>query len=104
MYPYDKLTKQFPWFNLYCECPNEWFNLIFIMLREIDDYYFDLGREVSIMPLQLKEKYDQLRFYYGIDEEDYSTNVYDDVQKIIDKYCEMSYTEIVESNLIKKEE
>ena len=90
------LTNQYPWFDIYCECPDDWGGLIFMMLREIDDYYFDLGREVSIAPLQLKEKFEHLRFYFGMLEEDFSTNVYDDVQKIIDRYCEMSYTEIKE--------
>ena len=89
----DKLTSHFPWFNLYCECPDEWFELIFDLLREIDDYYFYLGMEVGVIPLQCKEKYNGLRFYYGIlDDENYEN----EVQLIVDKYELASYNYIKE--------
>lgn len=79
----DKLTSQFPWFNIYVDCPDGWFDTIFNMLREIDDYYFDRGFEVGIVPLQLKDKYQNLRFYYGID---WDSEYYDDIYEIVEKY------------------
>jgi hypothetical protein len=91
MYPYDKLTKQFPWFDLFVECPPSWFDTIFSLLREIDDCYFDLGVNVQITPLQLKEKYSQFRFYYGFNEE--SRENFEQIRNMVDRYEKMSYTE-----------
>ena len=92
MIQYDKLTKQFPWLDLFVECPPSWFDTIFSLLREIDDYYFDLGVNVQITPLQLKEKYSQLRFYYGFNEA--SEKNFEQIGNVVDKYEKMSYTEI----------
>ena len=62
----DKLTEIFPWFhNIYIECGDGWQWIILDMCREIDDLYFDAGREVDIEIVQIKEKFGSLRVYYS---------------------------------------
>lgn len=78
----DKLTKTFPWFDVYIECGDGWFTLIWNMCMEIDDLYFDADREVDVKILQVKEKWAELRVYHDSWDEA--------VNNIVDKYCDAS--------------
>ena len=78
----DKLTEIFPWFDVYVECGDGWQWIISDMLREIDDLYFDTGREVDIEILQVKEKWAELRVYHDSWDEA--------VNNVVDKYCKLS--------------
>lgn len=83
----DKLTKTFPWVgkNFYPECLDGWQWIILDMLREIDDYYFNLNRECDVLILQVKEKWGMVRIYFTCDDEDF-----EDVNNIATKYEQLS--------------
>jgi len=78
----DKLTEIFPWFDVYVECGDGWQWIILDMLREIDDLYFNVGREVDIEILQVKEKWGFLNVYHN--------SYHNDVNEIITRYTELS--------------
>lgn len=82
----DKIKITFKWMNdIQFECGNGWQWIILNLCREIDDAYFNFGRETEIMMIQCKEKYGELRFYYGYLNEDDELNE-TAISDIIEKY------------------
>jgi len=58
------------------------------MLCEIEQ---TLPSDKMIVPLQLKEKYGRLRFYYSLESDD--ENLHHEIEKIVDKYEKLVYYE-----------
>lgn len=80
----QKLSEIFPWLDAtQFDCNDGWQWIIVAMLKEIDDYYFDLGQECSAEIMQSKEKWGYLNTYLwnSGDEELDKT-----LEKIITKY------------------
>lgn len=48
-----------------CECSSGWFDIIYNCCKQIKERYEKEGAEIDFKPIQLKEKWGQLRFYYG---------------------------------------
>lgn len=83
----NKITKIFPWFDSYAECGDGWQWIILNLCREIDDAYFNFGREVEIDVTYVKEKWGILSFYYN-----YPFGGCDIIQEIVSKYEQLSKT------------
>lgn len=60
-----------------CECSAGWYGLIRAMCQSITDRYAVEGIPVDIVPLQLKEKFAALRFYYSFESEPYHIAAFD---------------------------
>ena len=87
----QKLVNQFPWVgeNFYTECNEGWDRLIWDMVTEIDDAYFNLGLESEIEILQIKEKFGMARVYYWYE---YYRSENIGIDDIINKYERASKT------------
>lgn len=74
-----------------CECEDGWFDLLYGLCSEITEVYKRYGAAADIVVEQIKEKYGELRFYYGYEaaSENHS-NLYREVNEIIRKYEESS--------------
>lgn len=84
----QKLTEIFPWVdNTQFEMNDGWQWIVMDMLREIDDYYFDMGRECEVEIMQSKEKWGYLNAYlwHNSNEE-----IDKSLEKIIDKHSSQS--------------
>lgn len=83
----QKLTEIYPWFATPCDCLDGWQWIIVEMLKEIDDAYFNLGRETEITIMQCKEKFGFLNLYYGIlmDDDEHLM-----ISDIVEKYEQIS--------------
>lgn len=60
-----------------CECSAGWYSLIRAMCQSIADRYAVEGASIDIVPLQLKEKFAALRFYYSFEGEPYHIAAFD---------------------------
>lgn len=72
-----KLQEEFPFLkqsniknkrNMYCqwgfECSAGWYELLRDCCQQITDRYADAGVPIDFVPVQIKEKFGTLRFYY----------------------------------------
>lgn len=92
-----------------CDVSDGWYNLIHDMCAEIEKAYKEANLEVDIVPVQVKEKFGSLRFYYDIREKEKNIHaidalnvgsirigasdnegIYDKVREIIYKYEDKS--------------
>lgn len=68
-FPFMKLNRIDRETNTYrrygCECSDGWYNLIHDMCQSITDRYAAEGKAVDLIPMQIKEKFAALRFYYS---------------------------------------
>lgn len=80
----QKLSEIFP-FMSECsfECGEGWNDLIWSMVREIDDAFYDFGKSVDFCIMEIKEKFGEMRVYY------YS-NTSTKIDGIIDKHVGLS--------------
>lgn len=66
------------------ECPDEWFDVIFKLSKELSKISKD--ENIKIIANQVKEKFGQLRFYYTVGEcNTYSDKIYDLIDECIIK-------------------
>jgi len=93
----NKIMQGFSWFEARnawddeklgfgypCECNDGWFQLIYDLCKELDEYYKSIYEDINTLRvLQIKEKYGTLCFYIG--------SYYGDANKIVHKYEEKSY-------------
>lgn len=49
-----------------CAVGDGWFALLFDMCKELAELYANENSEIDIVPVQVKEKFGKLRFYYNI--------------------------------------
>lgn len=72
-FPFMKQDKNQGEQNTYrrwgCECSSGWYALIHDMCQAIADRYAAEGIPVDLVPLQVKEKFAALRFYYSFENE-----------------------------------
>jgi hypothetical protein len=60
----DKLNDAFPFLeNVYFECGDGWFDLVWRVAVAIDNLYFENGLETDVEVGQIKEKFGGLRLY-----------------------------------------
>lgn len=92
----EKIMKDFPWFEarnvwtnekcgfpMPCSCGDGWFDLIYNICKELQEYYKSIGANINeLRILQIKEKWGTLSFYIG--------NYYGEANKIIEKYKKIS--------------
>lgn len=70
--------------SIYTECSDGWYQLIYDLCTELEQWYIDNGQDQSkINVWQIKEKFGELRFY---------ADTYKDAYKIIDRYENKSTT------------
>jgi hypothetical protein len=88
----QKIMDDFPWFEVRnawtgekfgfptpCSCGDGWYNLIYNICKELQEYYKQIGADINeLQILQIKEKWGALCFYIG--------SYYGDADKIIRKY------------------
>lgn len=79
----NRLENRFSWFDCYCECGDGWYELIYNMLNDIQEYCI---REwvPAVKFLQIKEKFGTLRVY--------TESYCPEIDEIIGKYSSKSAT------------
>lgn len=100
----QKLSKIFPWLDAtQFDCDDGWQWIIVAMLKEIDDYYFDLDRKCYIDIWQAKEKFGALTIYWGVcaeEDEIAIANIFNKYEQLSKSTCEICGAE---GKLIKDE-
>jgi len=79
MKTYDELNIRFPTIlnkNL-CECPEGWYDLIWYLCEEIEEINKSLPTYCQIVCIQVKSKFNNLRFYHTLSENDIINRVVD---------------------------
>jgi len=79
MKTYDELNIRFPNIlnkNLY-ECPQGWYDLIWYLCEEIEVINKSLPTYCQIICIQVKSKFNNLRFYHTLSENDIINRVVD---------------------------
>ncbi|MGN0494768.1 MAG: hypothetical protein ACI4GW_00935 [Lachnospiraceae bacterium] len=51
-----------------CECSSGWYDILYDCCTEIMKKYEEYGVEIDFVPVQIKEKFGTLRFYYGYED------------------------------------
>lgn len=73
------------------ETNNGWFDLINNLCNEINTIYEASDSEIDIIPIQIKEKFGTLRFYYSyINYDKEMSNIHTKVDEAVRKYEKMS--------------
>ena len=74
-------------YKLQIEANNGWFDLINDLCNEINTIYITNDREVDMIPLQIKEKYGLLRFYYTYQDRSKEMNaVHTKIDELVRRY------------------
>jgi len=97
-YPWMKISRyeganHHPYEAWGCECGRGWLNLIRGMCQDLTELYQSKGKEVNLVPSQIKEKFGTLRLYidFPFDEEP-DDELRSAVRQILSKWEEASVT------------